>query len=225
MELHYSCHNFGGFFRRYGNWWSLFEVAAIFVSVALVPFSWLVQLKVRLANHPRYVALYSLLRAKYRFGICMECRCHKISVNHCKKRMAFMLKYISSSRAIALQQSCWNRIRTVMKWKRPSRLKIWSLAWQLKETWQDIWWMSREGEVCWFQNCHFDLQGLLGEEVYAEWVVMWWCSEKRNKILGNLQFSRRMKKMSSSFSVKMSNRKWVRFLHRSICMRMKLNFL
>ena len=85
VELHYSCHNFGASFRRYGNWWSLFEVAAIFVSVALVPFSWLVQLKVRLANHPRYVALYSLLRAKYRFGICMECRCHKISVNHCKK--------------------------------------------------------------------------------------------------------------------------------------------
>ena len=98
--------------------------------------------------------------------------------------MAFMLKYISSSRAIALQQSCWNRIRTVMKWKRPSRLKIWSLAWQLKETWQDIWWMSREGEVCWFQNCHFDLQGLLGEEERLLCRMSVWCSEKRNKNLG-----------------------------------------
>ena len=116
VELHYSCHNFGGFFRRYGNWWSLFEVAAIFVSVALVPFSWLVQLKVRLANHPRYVALYSLLRAKYRFGICMECRCHKISVNHCKKKicMAFMLKIAR----LLKHSNLLNRIRTVMKMKK-----------------------------------------------------------------------------------------------------------
>ena len=98
-----------------------------------------------------------------------------------------MLKYTSSSRdcayfKVAETLEFVNRIRTVMKWRRPSRLKIWSLAWQLKETWQDIWWMSRE--VCWFQNCHFDLQGLLGEEERLLCRMSVWCSEKRNKNLG-----------------------------------------
>ena len=59
-----------------------------------------------------------------------------------------------------------------------------------------------------------------------ECVMLWKTEQKSWEIFtGSMQSSRRMKKMSSSFSVKMSNRKWLRFLHRSICMRMKLNFL
>ena len=67
------------------------------------------------------------------------------------------------------------------KWRRRT-LQVEDLVFSMtiKKSWQDIWWMSRE-EVCWFQNCHFDLQGLLGER-YAESqsVKMLWKTEEKS---------------------------------------------
>ena len=99
-----------------------------------------------------------------------------------------MLKYILLAR-LRLLQSCWNigickSHQNSYEMKKTLQVEdlVFSMTIKGDLNWQDIWWMSRE--VCWFQNCHFDLQGLLGEEERLLCRMSVWCSEKRNKNLG-----------------------------------------